>query len=453
MRDSTVQKANKAINLKKNILLSSSFRLVIMFFGVITGWISTRYLGVEIKGQYSYLITSATFITMILGLGLYQSYPYILRKEPERIGNILQWSLFMYVSELLLFTSLGYYFLEFWSIQSGINLQMVLIFAFAIYIASSKFSMQMQQIYIGQDRVFTNSIVQLLRTLLVLSAVLIAYFGKIDNDKLSYLIISIAIADVICVLIYVFGQNWLHLFRRFDFGFIVRTYGLGIKVFLSSLFILLLIRSDIFLIKKFLNFKDVGIYAISANIVDMLQLLSNIVGGLLLVKLSDHKNHAESWYLMKKVLMSFTILLGLINIGFVIAGKPLMAILYGNDFIPSYYVYLWLIPASFGLSFGSLFNTYLWSKGFPIVSILLPMGALVLNVVINIILIPIMGITGAALSTSIAYILWFVSIVVFEHYHSGGKLIAAIIPKPNDWRDFISSEYTQLRNRFRGAIR
>jgi O-antigen/teichoic acid export membrane protein len=202
------------------------------------------------------------------------------------------------------------------------------------------------------------------------------------------------------------------------------------------------LRVDIILIKRALSFSEVGIYSIAAHIIDVLQLASNVVGVLLLVKLADCTLLEDKWHIMRKILLVFSLILGAANIGFLILGKWLLGIFFGSDFVPVYGVYLWLIPASISLSFGSLFNNYLNSKGFPIISIVLPAIALLVNILLNLLMIPIWGIFGAAIATSIAYTMWFVSIVVYEHYATGKNLLSFLVPQQTDFveiRDYAFS--------------
>jgi len=103
---------------------------------------------------------------------------------------------------------------------------------------------------------------------------------------------------------------------------------------------------------------------------------------------------------------------------------------------------LWLIPASFSLSFGSLFNNYLNSKGFPIISVVFPAIALLLNISLNLLLIPVYGIYGAALATSISYTLWIALNVVYEHYTTVWVMLSYLVPRKSDVveiRDFAVS--------------
>ena len=216
-------------------------------------------------------------------------------------------------------------------------------------------------------------------------------------------------------------------------------------MFISSLLIMLLIRADIVLIKHFLGFSEVGIYSIGAHIVDTLQTASNVVGGFLFVKLSDTADDRAKWLLMKKMLMLFFVFISFTNLGFALLGKWVLQTFYGADFVPAYGVYLWLIPASYGLSFGSLFNNYLNSKGFPVATIFIAGLVLVMNIGLNILLIPLLGIIGAAIATDIAYLLWFLLIIAYEQRSSGGQMLSCLAPAKTDWRDFSLELLSTLR--------
>jgi len=172
------------------------------------------------------------------------------------------------------------------------------------------------------------------------------------------------------------------------------------------------------------------------------------VGSLLLVKLADTDDIEIKWVLLKRIFMLFFVFLGLANLGFVLVGKPIIMGLYGSAFKDSYYATLWLIPASFGLSFGSLFNTYLWSKGFPLVSTIIPFFVLISNIILNYILIPLMGISGAALASSISYCLWFIVILLFEQNLSQGRMLKYLVPHRQDWGEVWEIGLASLRSVF-----
>lgn len=421
------------INLKKNILMSGSFRIVIMIISFVSSIISTRYLGVELKGKLSYLITLSGFIWIVLDMGLYRSYPYLVRKYPEKTGSLFSWSVIQFTVNTIVLMILGLIFLQVWNVLISYTLSPLYVILFVCLITFPQLTLQLQGLYLGLNKIWNNSLAQILNSLIILILTIIGYFFITKTDRLAYIILVTTFASTICIVYYVLNHKWQRTWKSIDFKFILTSYKSGFRVFLSSLFIILLIRFDIIIIKHILDFKQVGIYSLAAHIIDLLQLTSNLVGGLLLVKLTDSSEDIDKWRVMKKLLMSFFAFLLLGNLGFIVFGKYLIATLYGAQFIPVYYVYIWLIPASFGLSFGSLFNMYLNSKGFPIISVILPAISLILNIGLNLILISILGIRGAAIATSIAYVMWFVMIILYEQRCSKGQMLRHLVPQSADW--------------------
>ncbi|HQO46881.1 MAG TPA: polysaccharide biosynthesis C-terminal domain-containing protein [Candidatus Cloacimonas sp.] len=420
------------INLKKNIITSGSFRIIILVISFLISWISARYLGVTLKGEYSYLITLGSFTWMILDLGIFRSYPYLVRKYPDKLTTMFGWTIITLIAELLLFISLGVVFLDFWNKLIGYPLTPARIILLIMFISFNKAFMQLQAISMGMDRILQNSLAHFLNSAIFLVLLLIGYFALLKVDRINA-VLAFTVTGFGCSILYlVFSNHWLLYCKQLNLKLIKMFYSYGFRVFLSSLFIMLLIRADIVIIKHFLSFTQVGIYSMAAHIVDFIQIASNLVGGLLFVKLADTEDDISKWLLLKKTLLLFFFFITLANLGFGLLGKFIMQIMFGAQFVPVYYVYFWLMPAVYGLSFGSLFNNYLNSKGFPVISIILPAVALLVNIGLNLWLIPVMGINGAALSTSFSYFLWFILIVYFEQRDSKGRMLHYLLPT---WKD------------------
>lgn len=430
------------INLKKNILTSGSFRLLIMIASFFTSFMSARYLGVKIKGEYSYLLTMTGFAWAILDMGVSRSIPYLARKFPEKIHEVYSFTLFLFLLESILLGFVGLSFIGFWSEFLSFELSGASTLLLVAIITTSKFGLQLQSFQVGMNRIWDLSIARLLSTLFIVILLLIALLFIRDVNKLIFML-AIVLGSHLLIIGYIQSTTKLGPIKfRFDPGLLKIIYTYSFRVFVSSLLVTFLIRADIILIKRALDYSQVGIYSIAANIIDVLQIASNTVGNLLLVKLADSVTIEDKWDIMRRIIFVFTIVLGVANLGFILLGRILLGIFFGVEFLPVYGVYLWLIPASFSLSFGSLFNNYLNSKGFPVISIVFPAIALLLNIALNLLLIPVWGIYGAALATSIAYTLWFVLIVIFEHYTTGRTMLSYLVPRKSDLleiRDFAVS--------------
>ena len=424
------------INLKKNILMGGSFRAIIMVFSFFSSLITARYLGVELKGEYNYLITLGSFLWTLLDLGIYRSYPYLIRKFPNKINNLFKWATLTFIIEIVVLSSTGLLLINFWSKVLSYNFKPIYMLLFIGYMTFSKYFMQLESIFMGMDRIVDQSIGDLLYGGLTFLLFLIGFIFLHNVDRLAVILVGMVIAMGIGIAYFIKQYNKVDFAKNLDLKFIYSAYSFGIRVFLSSIIIMLLIRVDIILIKKMLGFREVGIYSIAAHIVDMLQVASNLVGGYLFVKLSDTEDDFTKWQLMKKIMMLFGAFLTVANLAFVLLGKFLLRILYGIDFVPAYGVYLWLVPASYGLSFGSFFNNYLNSKGFPPITILIPAISLGLNIGLNFLMIPRWGLIGAAIASGIAYLLWFFLIIIYEQRRTKGAMLPVLIPSKQDWKDF-----------------
>jgi len=426
------------INLKKNIILSGSYRLIILVIMFISSWISARYLGVELKGKYSYFVTITGFLWMVLDFGIYRSYPYFIRKNPEKKEALLTWSLYQFIAESFILLIIGFVFIRSLGSMMSYPFTGLYLILFVLLITASQYSMQLQGVLLGTDQIFDHSVSQLISSLFVMVFILVGYFVFTGIDKLAYSLGILLLSTLLMVIYDLSRLSKIRLFAKPDLKFLAEVYRSGFRVFCSSLLIMLLLRFDVIMVKHFLGYTDVGIYSIAAHIIDLLQFASNVVGGLLLVKLTDSEDMEYKWGIMRKLTLAFSIVLGIANLGFLLLGKFLLGFFFGKSFVPVYYAYLWLIPAGFFLSFGSLFNNYLNSKGFPLISILFPAIALLTNISINYILIPVLGIAGAAISTSISYAIWFISIVYYEQRVTKGRLIHFLIPQKSDFIELYS---------------
>jgi O-antigen/teichoic acid export membrane protein len=436
------------IDLKKNILIGGSFRALVMTLSFITGWLVTRWLGVEMKGRYSYLLTTAGFVWMVTDFGFHKSIPYLIRKKQDTVSDLIVYSCMLFIGMLILFSILGLVAPEFWSNLLKYNFSQTILLSFILIIVVSPFNMQSQFIMLGMDKVSESALMQYWAGLIMLAAVVVGIVAGWNQFRLEYVLWVNAIITLVVTSIFL-----ARIARSIPIRIHVRpetiksAYNLGFRAFISSLIIGLLIRFDIILVRHFLNFSQVGLYSVAANIVNMLQIAANVVGALLFVRLSDSDTDEESWIILRRLYIMFFIFLSFINLLFIIFGRQLLILLYGPAFEPSYAAYLFLIPATYGLTFGSLFNTYIWSKGFPLVCIIMPLIALILNVVLNIWWIPKWGIIGASTATSIAYLGWFFALLFYENHRSGKKLAGSMVPIQDDFDFLIGHMYQLLSKR------
>ncbi|KKL74021.1 hypothetical protein LCGC14_2069030 [marine sediment metagenome] len=91
-----------------------------------------------------------------------------------------------------------------------------------------------------------------------------------------------------------------------------------------------------------------------------------------------------------------------------------------------------MLPGIVLMNTGTVLNSSYWARGYPFKVILPSYGAALIGLALDIILIPKIGASGAALSFSIMSLIWFIFIVEIFRRDSGFHLTEIIIPHYSD---------------------
>ncbi len=402
------------INLKRNIAYSTGSQVITMAASFVVNWFLARYLGPELRGQYVYLITLNAVVWMLLDLGISKSLMFCLQHDKADPNKIYSYTLVFYAFSLLLSMGVFYLFGDLILGQQGYRYPRSVLMALAVYIVSFQLFTRQKFIFMGINKIRDYAILNLLPTLAFMVVLLPAFWFFPESKKMqnSYLLNVAVITSV--VLIYHFRMAKQLSFRFiWDKVLIFRAYSLGFKAFLSEYMIILMTRSDIIILKNLGSFAQLGIYTLAINFLDMINIMSGMIGVVLLNKFSALKDDSTSLVILRKIFI-IMLLFDLVCItGMAVIGLPVIKLLYGAQYQDSWRAFMFLIPAILGLTMGGLFNTFLWSKGFPIFTIIAPAMVTGIKVILAYVLIPSFGIFGAAISSSLAYPLWLALLMIW----------------------------------------
>jgi O-antigen/teichoic acid export membrane protein len=193
----------------------------------------------------------------------------------------------------------------------------------------------------------------------------------------------------------------------FDFVFLKSLFSFNAKAFLYSLLVALLLRSDQYIIKKMLGNFHVGIYSTCASIIEQMGIVSALIATMYLPRFLEEKRFDV---LLKKTNKILILVLGLsIFIATsVYITSPLIIQLYFKNQNPVSIETLRLLLIAF--IFWSLFaiiSTLSLAIRIKKTNIIAVFIALIVNVLVNLIYMPIYGIKVAAISSGIAYAILF----------------------------------------------
>ncbi|RLM95883.1 flippase [Haloarcula sp. Atlit-7R] len=177
----------------------------------------------------------------------------------------------------------------------------------------------------------------------------------------------------------------------------------------SAIFIAMtssLYNIDIILVQYFLDSEKTAFYRASLLIAEFLWFVPNALQTLLLHSASElwSKDKTKQITNISSDITRYNILISLLFlIGIVILAEPFVLIYFGDSFTESINALIILLPGAFGFAIARPVFSIVQGKGELRIIVLGTIIPVAVNIILNLVLIPIWGINGAAISTSVGY--------------------------------------------------
>jgi len=158
------------------------------------------------------------------------------------------------------------------------------------------------------------------------------------------------------------------------------------------------------MIQNMIDTKSVGIYDAAVRLTEVWYMIPNILMASLFPAMINSKNNEQKYF--KRIKLVFILMLTIsivLSIGNVLFSKLIIYTLYGKEFSGSVIILSIYSFSLIGTFLGLLMNNYLLSENNKVLIFLNSFIAMALNIILNIILIPRMGMAGAAIATAISY--------------------------------------------------
>jgi len=384
----------------KDVSITLIGKLILLFMGIISSVIVARYLGSSGKGIFAVLGVISGIALQFGNLGIPAANIYFLGKEKILLSQITANSFFFGVGGGISMGVIVYLlFILYPNIIGNINSFFLIVTLISLPFAF--ITLLYTNIIIGCQRFFEYNLITILEGLfgLVVNNIILLVILKKGIVELA---IMSTITTIILSLTYIIYVSRLAKFKiSFDLILFHRMIKYGIKSYIASFLGYLIIRSDIFLVNYFLGIGSTGIYSVAVGFADLLYILPSTVGMILFPKISGSQDDKG---ILTQTVSCYTVLMMIIlclTMG--IISKPLILLLYGSQFRSAIAPFLWLLPGIFSLGIGTILMQDLAGRGLPPIVYIAPSIALFVNVLLNIVLIPVIHINGAAISSSISY--------------------------------------------------
>lgn len=259
----------------------------------------------------------------------------------------------------------------------------------------------------GQQRFAVFNFRRLLTPVFLLAGVI--FLTGVGGLGVRGAVIAFAISTLLGLLLsfWFVGYSVAHtsetsLRLRFQPSLAGEAVAFGLKSYAQNLVGHLHYRLDVYLLALFLPPAQVAFYAIATAVAEVAFYLPDSVGTVLFPKLSAEREE-RIHELTAEVSRHTLWITALATLGLLAAGGWLIPLAYGQAYRPAIAPFMVLMPGCLAMAVYKILTRNFTSRNRQQVSILAASVSLVSNIALNILLIPRMGVIGAALASLISY--------------------------------------------------
>lgn len=390
------------MNFKKSVSLNFGSRVILLLINFLSSFIVLNRLGPEGNGKFV-IVWLFTYIGVQFGiLGLHSGNTYFVAKN-KNISELFSLSLIISIVLGLCIGGLIYIINLFYLKNNVLLTEHSEAFKYALFsIPFLIFQLLIQGLLLGLKRIWVYSVADILPKAIFLVMVGLLLFSK----HITVLSITQAtFASNACI-----AGFYLIYFRKY-FGSIPSFKGLkeiflySFKIYLSVLFAYLILRSDQYFVHYFHGDYSTGIYSYAVKFIDILAILPAVISSMFFTySINDGKKEQNMWAVHKKT----AIIMFIISIASFLLFPYFTKVFFPN-FIDGISSFNLLLIAIYFFALSSIFSNYLAGKNLPRWIVYLFLLALVVNIILNILLIPTYNYNGAAVASIISYfMIWII---------------------------------------------
>jgi len=367
--------------------------------------IMTYYLSPEDFGIIASIKMVEGFLIMLFNPGMISgtSRLYYDTDEEEKRKKIIGSSLLFFIFFPLLVVSvvliLGDGFFQ--SLFSGLSLYPhgIIALALSVIVQPKRLwsSLMSFQFKVGKIALF--SVIQLLIEVGV-SLLLVVYFLKGVDGRITGIVLGTSFVFIIAIV---------YLFRYSKGNFSIKQmwktliFGLPLAPAIWAYSVLDI--ADRFLIQNYLGLADLGVYAIAYTIASVPVFLT--LGYKKMIAPIFYENmNSGNYQRIESLFKIYIVFYSLVCTSLILFSEELVVIVLNKDFSYAAQIIPWVVLGKFFLGITPVVNAFItYEKKFYKISINMGISAII-NIIINVILLPKIGIVGSAIATAISYFVY-----------------------------------------------
>ena len=383
------------------VFLEKVLRIFVGIF--VSVWIA-RYLGPEQFGILNYAIAIVGIFTAFAALGLDSIVVRELVKDETNKYEIIGTSFFLKIIGALLTLFFIYIFTSILPNDSLTNSILFIIASSTIFHSFNVIDFYFQSKVLSRYVVYANVVSLFLSS--IVKIVLILNNSPLIAFALAILFDSFILG--IGLIYYYFSLNQIRNIYYYKFSIETAKSLLNDSwpLILSGVFISIYMKIDQVMINAFLGSEAVGIYSAAARLSEAIYFIPVVVSASLFPAIVNAKNNNNKliYYSRLQKLYDFMVWTAiLIALPIMLFSTNIVNVLYGQEYAQSSTILIIHIWTSVFVFLGVASGKWFVSENFMKLYLLRSFYGVLCNVVLNLIMIPIYGIEGAAVATLFGY--------------------------------------------------
>jgi O-antigen/teichoic acid export membrane protein len=406
---------------------------VIVFAGrFATSVVVARTLGPEFKGIYNLTLLSSGLVIIVSNLGLNGAISYFTASKKYSsqqmfILAILGGLILSIIGGALFFLAYDSFLVKNILAGSDRNLIIWVILGLPLSLVTSFLS----SLLLGQQRLFAYNSIDILRVISNLAFQLIssATAGGVAGAIISWLSAN-GLALILALWLL---RRDVNVRTGHATGSIPAALSYGGKSYVGNLLTFFNYRLDSFLVNYFRGAAAVGQYTTSVSMAELLWYVPNAVSGALFPKVSS-VDEGTANRLTPQACRQTLLIVCLAAIVFSLVGGWVLVGVYGDAYRPAVSPFLWLLPGMIGVTVAKVISADLSGRGKPQYAAYTAGITVGLTVIFDLLLIPVLSISGAGIASSISYLASGVLAVFWYCRETGALPQTLLIPRLEDIR-------------------
>lgn len=419
----------------KDTLTTFSTQIIGVILGLAAAIIIARVLGPSGKGAYTLIILVPMLLATFGSLGIGVANLYFVGKKKYKLADITSNSVVLASGLGILFATsfLAYFYYFQPSFLKGADPLCVLIAT--LVLPFSLLTTYFSHILLGEHKINKRNLILLVQSISLLA--FLFFFLFIERSVLSVIMAWVFATLVATITSILLVRRLTPIGFSFHFPLFKDSVKFGGQGYLGNVIGFFNYRLDMFIVNFFMGVTFVGYYSVAVVMAEALWYFPGAVGIILFAR-TPRLTTEEANESTPRICRNTIFLTLLAAVLLFVFGRIIINLFFGASFLPALKPMWILLPGIVALSIPKVLSNELMGRGKPLISAAAAAISLALNIPLNLFLIPLWGISGAALASTISYSAAAIVVLIAFLRISQNSLFDTIIIQPRDLKIYTS---------------